>query len=113
MINEQCITLAIRQFKCQNSISITIDNVYTNIEENSTILLSFGYALEIISFNSNSVTINIFNDVLLERVSFNIPYNSYKYFDLPLFNGTYTVLIGINRNIDSCPCPCLCPNIRR
>ena len=105
MINPLCITIAIRQFKCQNSISITLDNVYTNIEENSTILLSFGYVLEIISFNTNSVTINIYNNVLLDRVSFNIPYNSYKYFDLPLYNGTYTILIGINRDTTSCPCP--------
>lgn len=102
-MNELCITIAIRQIKCQNSISVTTDNVYTNVEQNSRILLSFGYSLEIVSLNSNSVTINIINDALIEPVSFNIPFNTYKSFDLPLYNGNYIILIGINTY--SCPCP--------
>ena len=38
-----CYDLAIRQIKCQNGISVTTDNIYTNIENNSQILLSYGY----------------------------------------------------------------------
>ena len=32
-----CYDLAIRQRRCQNNISLTTDNVYTNIEENAQI----------------------------------------------------------------------------
>ena len=106
-MNDLCLNLAIRQNKCQNSISVTTDNVYTNIKENSRIILSFGYVLEIISFNTNSVTIHIYNPVLLNTVSFNIPFNTFKSFDLPLYNGNYIILIGIDRD------PCPCPNISR
>ena len=98
-----CYNLAIRQRKCQNGISLTTDNVYTNIEENAQIQLAFGYTLTIISKNSNSVTIGIENFDLLERVKFNIPIDNFKYFDLPMYNGTYIVLIGVSRN--DCPCP--------
>lgn len=98
-----CYDLAIRQRKCQNSISVTIDNIYTNIEDNAQIQLSFGYNLTIISKNSNSVTIELSNFELLEAVKFNIPIDDFKMFDLPIYNGSYIVLIGITRN--NCPCP--------
>lgn len=98
-----CYDLAIRQIKCQNGISVTSDNVYTNVEDNSQILLSYGYVLNIISKNSNSVTISLYNFELLDTVKFNIPNDTYKTFDLPLYNGTFVVLIGVVRN--TCPCP--------
>ena len=37
------------------------------------------------------------------RIEFNIPNDTYKSFDLPLFNGTYILLIGSVKN--TCPCP--------
>lgn len=98
-----CYDLAIRQRRCQNSISLTTDNVYTNIEENAQIQLSFGYTLTIISKNNNSVTIQLENFDLLEKIKFNIPIDNFKYFDLPMYNGNYILLIGISRN--NCPCP--------
>lgn len=98
-----CYDIAIRQIKCQNGISLTTDNVYTNIEDNSQILLSYGYTLNIISKNSNSVTISLQNFELLNTVKFNIPKDTFKTFDLPLFNGTYVVLIGFVKH--ACPCP--------
>lgn len=98
-----CYDLAVRQIKCQNGISVTTDNVFTNIENNAKLLLSFGYVLNIISKNSNSVTISLSNFELLEAVKFNIPNDTFKSFDLPLYNGTYVVLIGVIRK--TCPCP--------
>lgn len=98
-----CYNLAVRQIKCQNGISLTTDNVYTNIEDNAQILLSYGYILNIVSKNTNSVTISLYNFELLETVKFNIPNDEYRTFDLPLYNGTFIVLIGVTRNI--CPCP--------
>lgn len=107
MNNEICITIAIRQVKCQNSISLTLDNVYTNVEPNTRILLSFGYILEIISINSNNITVSISNEALLEPVSFNIPFNAYRSFDLPLYNGNYILCIGTSSTL------CQCPNVVR
>lgn len=98
-----CYDLAIRQRKCQNGIAVTTDNVYTNIEDNAQILLSYGYTLTVISKNSNSVTIQLENIGLLEPVKFNIINDTYNTFDLPLYNGTYVVLIGVICN--TCPCP--------
>ena len=37
-----------------NGISVTIDNVFTNVNENAQINLSFGYILTILSKNKNS-----------------------------------------------------------
>ena len=107
MNNELCITLALRQLKCQNSISLTLDNVYTNIESNTRIVLSYGYILEIISINSNSVTISLLNEGLLEPTNFNIPFNSCRSFDLPVYNGNYIVCIGFSTTL------CQCPNVVR
>lgn len=98
-----CYDLAIRQRRCQNSISLTTDNVYTNIEENAQIQLFFGYTLTIISKNNNSVTIELENFDLLQKIKFNIPIDRFKCFDLPMYNGSYILLIGISRN--NCPCP--------
>ena len=98
-----CYDIAIRQKKCQNGISVTVDNVFTIVNENAQINLSFGYILTILSKNKNSVTIQISNFALLEPVKFNIPKDTFKTFDLPLFNGTYILLIGAVKN--NCPCP--------
>lgn len=98
-----CYDLAVRQIKCQNGISLTTDNVYTNIENDAQLLLSYGYVLSVVSKNTNSVTISLSNFELLEPVKFNIPNDTYKTFDLPLYNGTYILLIGVVRN--NCPCP--------
>ena len=98
-----CYDLAIRQIKCQNGISVTTDNIYTNVENQSQILLSYGYVLNVLSKNTNSITISLYNFELLDTVKFNIPNDTYKTFDLPLYNGTYVLLIGSVKN--TCPCP--------
>ena len=98
-----CYDIEKKKKKCQNGISVTVDNVCTNIKDNAQINLSFGYILTILSKNKNSVTIQISNFALLEPVKFNIPKDTFKTFDLPLFNGTYILLIGAVKN--NCPCP--------
>lgn len=104
-MNELCYNLALRQRRCQNSISIVTDNVYTNIEDNATLLLSFGYTLTIISKNANSVTIELFNPDLLSKIRFNIPNDTFKTFDLPMYNGTFILQVGVERF--DCACPCI------
>ncbi len=106
-MNDLCYNLAIRQNKCQNNISATTDNVYTNIENGAEIILSFGYTLTIISKNTNSVTVELFNPDLLDKIKFNIPNDSYKTFDLPMYNGTFIIQIGVKQ------INCVCPNITR
>lgn len=100
-----CYDLAIRQRKCQNGVSVTSDNVFTNIEDDTQYIISFGYTISIISKNRNSVTVEIANPDLLESVKFNIPNDTFKTFDLPLYNGTFILLIGVIRK--ACPCPTL------
>ncbi len=102
-MNELCVNLAIRQRKCQNGISLTSDNVYTNIEDNASLILSYGYILNVVSKNASGITISLSNDNLLNTIKFNIPYDTYKTFDLPLYNGTFILLIGAVKNM--CPCP--------
>ena len=102
-MNSCCYDLAIRQRKCQNGISVTSDNVFTNIENNSQYLLSYVYTITIISKNANTVTIELENPGLLDKTKFNIPVDTFKTFDLPLYNGTFVVLIGVVSA--TCPCP--------
>lgn len=98
-----CYDVAIRQKKCQNGISVTTDNVFTNVNDNAQITLAYGYVLTIISKNRNSVTVEISNFALLEPVKFNIPNDTFKTFDLPVYNGTLILLLGVVQN--NCPCP--------
>lgn len=98
-----CYDLAVRQIKCQNVIAVTTDNIYTNVEINSQILLSYGYVLTVTSKSSSGITISLYNFELLNTVKFNIPYDTYKTFDLPLYNGTFVVLVGTVKNTCQCP----------
>lgn len=104
-MDEFCYDLAIRQKKCQNGVSITSDNIFTNIQDDTQYSVSFGYVINIVSRNRNSVTIQLSNPDLLENVKFNIPNDSFKSFDLPLYNGTFILLIGVIRK--ACQCPTL------
>lgn len=104
-MNEICYNLALRQRRCQNGISLVTDNVYTNIEDNAQLLLSFGYTLTVISKNSNSVTISLYNPDLLTEIKFNIPNDTYKTFDLPMYNGTFILQVGVQKF------NCVCPNV--
>jgi hypothetical protein len=98
-----CYDLAVRQIKCQNGIAVTTDKVYTNVENNSQIILSYGYILTIISKNTTSLTISLYNFELLETVKFNIPSDTYRTFDLPLYNGSFVLLIGAVKTTCTCP----------
>lgn len=100
-----CYDLAIRQRRCQNGISVTTDNVYTDIKNGAKVILSYGYTLTIISKNSNSVTVELNNSELLNNIKFNIQEGTYKTFDLPMFNGSFILLIGVVKK------DCKCPNI--
>lgn len=93
-MNNFCYTLAIRQRRCQNSISSELDNVYTNVNTSSVINLSFGYTLTVIAKNQNSISIQISNQNFMPNTIFNIPSGSYKIFDLPVENGTLRIFIG-------------------
>lgn len=93
-MNQVCYTLTVKQVKCQNGISRTIDNVYTNISPNAIIPLSFGYSIKIISTNVNSITIQLSNPDQIPNLIFNIPSGSFKTFDLPTEGGNLRVYIG-------------------
>ncbi|MEG0872778.1 MAG: hypothetical protein RSE00_02200 [Clostridia bacterium] len=94
MMDEICYTLAVRQRTCQNGISRKIDNVYTNVNTNSIVPLSFGYQLKIIQRCKNFVTIQISNSNTIPNLIFNIPNGGYKIFDLPKESGTLKIFVG-------------------
>ena len=52
-----CYTLAIRQITCQNGVSRTVDNVYTNISIGTVISLNFGYSITIVSISNSGISI--------------------------------------------------------
>lgn len=94
-MNNYCYTLAVRVLKCQNGISNTTDNVYTNITNNSVVQLGFGYTLTFIASNSNNATIKLSNSNFIPNILFNIPSGSYKIFDLPVESGTVRIYVGV------------------
>ncbi len=98
-----CYDLALRQRKCQNGISLDVDNVFTNIENNEEIILSFGYVLKVISKNNDDVTIELNNFSLLNPVRFKIPNGTCKTFDLPIYNGNFILIIGVVQRTCNCP----------
>lgn len=89
-----CYTLLIRQRRCENGIPRQIDNVYTNISDNSTFDLSFGYTVTFFSGTNNTITIRLSNPNFIPDITFNIPCSGYKTFDLPIETGTLRVYIG-------------------
>ncbi len=101
-----CYTLAIRQISCQNSISRCIDNVYTNIFIGSSISLDFGYKITITNTTCCGVNIKLTNCNFIPDLTFNIPNDSYKIFDLPQESGTFKVFIGAKKTC----CPATCAN---
>lgn len=68
-----CYTLAVRQRACQNGISRRIDNVYTNVNPNSIIPLSFGYSIKFITGTPSAATIQLSNPDQIPNLIFNIP----------------------------------------
>lgn len=93
-MNNICYTLAVRQRICQNGISRSTDNVYTNVANGTEISLNFGYTLTYISSSSTHATIQISNPSQIPSLIFNIPNNEYKIFDLPVQSGTLRIYIG-------------------
>jgi hypothetical protein len=93
-MNETCYTLAVRQRTCQNGISRRIENVYTNVNNNTVIPLSFGYLITVVTRNFRNITIQLSNPSYIPNTIFNIPNGGSKTFDLPKENGTIRVFVG-------------------
>lgn len=98
-----CFNLTVRQRRCINGIATNVDNIYTNVANNSVFPLGFGYTLTFVS-NGNSTmnttaTIRITNETQIPGLTFTIQNNDYKIFDLPTSAGNLRVLVGINANI--------------
>lgn len=96
-----CYTIAIRQLRCENGIPRQIDNVYTNVTVNTVFPLSFGYTATLVGISDNYITITLSNPNFIPDITFNIPRDSYKIFNLPKENGTISIYIGAA----SAPCP--------
>lgn len=93
-MNNCCYSLIIRQNRCESGIPRQIDNVYTNVTDNTTFPLSFGYSVIFSSATNNSITVRISNQNFIPDITFNIPCSGYKIFDLPIESGTLRVYIG-------------------
>lgn len=100
MNNLCCHTLNIRQLTCENGISRTLENDYTNLTSGTEIPLNFGYILKYLGSSASNAVISIHNPLSLSPLTFNIPNGSYRVFDLPCECGTYRVLLNAT------PSPC-------
>lgn len=101
MANSCCYTLVIRQVTCQNGVRREINNVYTNVEDNTTIPLSFGYSLTVLSRTTSHVVVRLQNPNYIPSLIFTIPVDSYKEFNVPKESGTLIIFIGVKRA--TCP----------
>lgn len=101
-----CYTLVIRQITCQNGVRRVINNSYNNIEDGTTIQLSFGYTLTIVSRNQSNIVVRLQNNNYIPTMIFSIPDGSYKEFNVPKESGTITILVGAKRI--SCPTTTCC-----
>lgn len=102
--------IIVNQRACQNGISCTTNNVFTNITNDNTICLNFGYIITIISVNGNCACIRLSNSEQIPNLNFNINTNICKVFDLPVQNGNLRVRIKIipYRCYNSCLCTFNC-----
>ena len=101
-----CYTLAIRQITCQNGVSRTVNNVYTNISIGTVISLNFGYSITIVSISNSGISIQLSNPDFIPNLIFNIPCNSYKIFDVPKESGTLRIYVGVKQVC--CEQVCVC-----
>lgn len=101
MQNSCCYDLIIRQITCQNGIRRVINNVYSNIEDNTTIQLSFGYTLTVVSRTQAHVTVRLQNPNYIPTMLFSIPNNSFKEFNVPKESGTLIIFVGVRAT--KCP----------
>lgn len=108
-MNENCCyNLTVDQSMCQNGISRSFTNTYTNVTTGKIIPLEFGYTMQFISGNNTNTTIRLQNEIFLPQTTFNIPVNSYRVFDLPCECGTYR--LAVRTRIVPCACTTLCCN---
>lgn len=88
-----CFIVSIRQRICQSGVPINIDNTYTNVSNNTSILLSNGYTLIISRASNNTIRLTFSNPSFDLRFFFDVDNNTTNFFDLPIDGGTFRIAI--------------------
>lgn len=88
-----CFFVTIRQRICQSGIPITSNNTYTNISNNTQIILNNGYILTIYRISNNRLRLTFSNTGFNLSFYFDVENGSTNIFDLPIEGGTFRILI--------------------
>lgn len=88
-----CFIVSTRQRICQSGVPINIDNTYTNIANNTIILLSNGYTLTVSRACSNTIRLTFSNTSFDLFFFFDVENGTTNVFDLPIDGGTFRIAI--------------------
>ena len=100
-----CFIISIRQRICQSGVPINIDKTFTNVENNTQIVLSGGYILTISRASNTKIRLSFLNTTFDLSFFFDVDNTSTNVFDLPIQGGTYRLQIfAVMRCCNTCPC---------
>lgn len=64
-MNNCCLAVLIRQRACQNGVPVVTEQVFSNISENESISLNFGYTVSLAFYGTNNILVS-FNNTSLD-----------------------------------------------
>ena len=88
-----CFIISTRQRICQSGVPINIDNTYTNVANNTAILLSNGYTLTVSRASNNLIRLTFSNPTFDLLFFFDVENGTTNIFDLPIDGGTFRIAI--------------------
>ena len=99
-----CLAILIRQRACQNGVPVVTEQVFSNISENESISLNFGYTVSLSFYGTNNILISFNNTSLDVSLKFAISNPGIGVFDLPIDGGTFRVVIATQSMCCSSTC---------
>ena len=88
-----CFIVNIRSRICQSGVPLITDNTYTNLSNNTRIILSNGYVLTIYRVSNNRIRLSFVNETFNLSFFFDVENGSTNVFDLPIEGGTFRILV--------------------
>ena len=98
-----CFIITIRQRVCQSGVPVFTNNTYTNLPNNTQIILSNGYILTIYKISNSKIRLSFVNSSFNLSFSFDVDDGGTFAFDLPIEGGTYRIIVFALSN-------CCCTN---
>ena len=88
-----CFIVSTRERICQSGVPLITENTYTNIANNSRIILNNGYILTIYRISNEKIRLSFSNESFNLSFYFDVDNGSTNLFDLPIEGGTYRIVI--------------------